>query len=88
MNEFLKDAFVLIVSSKPSHRTGVRKILVDLGASNHHIESTPDFAQAKERLTKEPVNILISDDDIGSQGTAIDLIKLFTQNNTGLPPDL
>jgi CheY-like chemotaxis protein len=81
MNEFLKDAFVLIVSSKPSHRTGVRKILVDLGASNHHIESAPDFAQAKERLTKEPVNILICDDDIGSQGTAIDLIKLFTQNN-------
>lgn len=82
MNEFIKDALVLIVSSKPSHRSGVRKILIDLGVSNNHIEAAPDYLLAKERIIEGPVNILIMDDDIGSQGNPIDLTKLYITHNS------
>jgi CheY-like chemotaxis protein len=82
MSKFLSTATVLLISSKPSHRSGVRKLLVDLGVENQRIEVAADFIQASERLKKAPINILITDDDIGDQGTAIDLVAVFEANNS------
>jgi DNA-binding NarL/FixJ family response regulator len=82
MSEFLKSATILLVSSKPAHRSGVRKLLFDSGADNQRIEVASDFNQAKDRLSKEVVHIVITDDDIGEGGSAIDLIQLHNSNNT------
>lgn len=81
MIDFLKSASILLISSKPAHRSGVRKLLFDNGADNQKIEVSSDFNQAKERLQKEVVHIVITDDDIGTDGSAIDLIKLHHNNN-------
>lgn len=82
MNKYLNSATILLVSSKTTHRSGLRKILCDLGADNHRIEIASDYAQAETRLAKKDVvNILISDDDIGEGGTAINLIHKHEVNN-------
>jgi DNA-binding NarL/FixJ family response regulator len=82
MSDFLKSASILLISSKPAHRSGIRKLLFDNGADNQKIEVASDFNQAKERLSKGIVHIVVTDDDIGSEGTAIDLIKLLHENNS------
>jgi tetratricopeptide (TPR) repeat protein len=81
MNEFLKSANVLIVSSKPSHRTSVKKLLIDNGVNNSNIEGVTDFSSAKDKISQMIIHILVTDDDIGNQGTAIDLLKLHFENN-------
>jgi tetratricopeptide (TPR) repeat protein len=82
MNEFLKSSSVLIVSSRPGHRSSVKKILMDLGLNNNNIEASTDFISARERFSLSPVNILVMDDEIGNQGSAVDLLKLFHSNNS------
>lgn len=82
MSDFLKTASILIVSSKPAHKTGVKKLLNDIGADYQKIEVAADFQQAKLRLeSEEKIHILITDDDIGDNASAIDLISLLESNN-------
>lgn len=81
MSDFLKESSVLIISTRPSHRTSVKKLLLDQGVNNNRIEGVTDFAQAKEKLLQGLINILITDDEIGSQGTPVELLKLHQQNN-------
>ena len=81
MSDFIKESTVLIISTRPSHRTSVKKLLLDLGVSNSRIEGVTDFNQAKEKLLQGVINILITDDEIGSQGTPLELLKLHQQNN-------
>lgn len=81
MSNFLKQSTFLLVSSKPTMRSSLRKLLCDLGADNHSIEVASDFALATARLAKTPVNVIISDEDIGEKFSALDLIALHTANN-------
>ena len=81
MNNYLKTAHILLVSSKPTHRSGVRKILCDLGADNHNIEVASDYTQALERLKKSAVNIVVADDDLSETEFGIDIIALHEMNN-------
>jgi DNA-binding NarL/FixJ family response regulator len=77
----LKKLSILLVSSKTTHRAGLRKMLCDMGADNHFIEIAADYTQASERLSKSPMNILISDDDVSEKYSALDLIPLHAANN-------
>ena len=61
---FLQSASILLIGSKPSHRSGLRKILVDMGADNHNIEVASDYGQASSRLSGTTVQIVFSDEDI------------------------
>lgn len=81
MKRLIKDFHILIASSKPSQRSGLRKTLCDLGAENRFIEVSADFARTVERLKKDPINLLIVDDDIGDEENALELVDLFIQNN-------
>ena len=82
MSNFLTTATILIVSSKTTHRTGVKKLLNDNGADYQKIEVASDFEQAKQRLEEqEVVHIIISDNDIGEQSSIIELIPIFFKNN-------
>lgn len=82
ISDFLKTATILIVSSKTTHRTGVKKLLNDNGADYQKIEVASDFAQAKQRLEEQDiVHIIITDNDIGEDESVASLIPIFFSNN-------
>jgi DNA-binding response OmpR family regulator len=81
MSKISYKGIILLVSSHTSHRSGLRKTLCDLGADNKNIEVAASFDQAKERLSQEPVNIIITDDDIGDKETGFDLLHWHEKNN-------
>lgn len=81
MSYSLKDSVILLVSPQPSHRSSLRKSLCDLGASNKLIEVSPDFNQAKARLTQGAVDIVITDDEFNETQSGMDLIELHEKNN-------
>ncbi len=81
MSEFIKNASVLLVSSRPAHRSGIRKLLVDMGADNQKIEVASDFNQAVEKMSKKTVHLVISDEDIKPGGDILDLISSFHTHN-------
>jgi CheY-like chemotaxis protein len=78
---FLSSASILLIGSKPSHRSGLRKILVDMGADNHHIEVASDFSQASARLAAGPVEIVFTDEDLDTMAQTFELLKLHQKNN-------
>ncbi len=80
MTSFLKGSSFLLVSSRPTHRSSLRKVLCDLGAENQFIDAASDFVQAKERLSKSGVNVVITDEDIGEKFSSIDLLPLHEKN--------
>ena len=80
MNKYLKTSSILLVGFKPSHRSGLRKMLVDIGADNRLIEASPDFEQACTRLSGDSVNIIISDDEFEDRGQIFELIKMHRKN--------
>jgi CheY-like chemotaxis protein len=78
---FLQSASILLIGSKPSHRSGLRKILVDMGADNHNIEVASDYGQASSRLSGGPVQIVFSDEDLDTMAETFELLKLHQKNN-------
>jgi tetratricopeptide (TPR) repeat protein len=56
-------------------------MLIDLGADNSHIEVAPNFDQAADRIARGPLNILITDDDIGEDEAVDRLLKLHQTAN-------
>ena len=81
MSQLLKQAKILLVCTQTSLRTSLRKALCDMGADNKLIEIASDMQQVKSRLSKDPINILITDSDIGDKEKGLDLIELFEKNN-------
>lgn len=81
MSDFLKEATVLIVSNKASHRTSIKKLLIDQGVKNNKIDGISDFSQGKIKLSLTEVNILILDDEEGIDGSPLELLKSHQENN-------
>jgi tetratricopeptide (TPR) repeat protein len=81
MANFLQESKILLISSHTSHRSGLRKTLVDMGVNNKSIQVASDFQQAKDILEKGRINILVSDEDIGKGHFATDLLELHRKNN-------
>jgi len=81
MSDFIKNASVLLISSKPAHRAGIRKLLVDMGADNQKIEVASDFNQSVEKLSKKTIHLVISDEDIQPGGDILDLISSYHSHN-------
>lgn len=82
VSEYLKKTTILLVSSQTSLRSGLRKLLCDLGADNRAVEIASDFDQALTRLkSRDPVNFIITDDEIGGNHTGLELIPLHENNN-------
>jgi hypothetical protein len=81
MSKYLAASSILLISSRSGHRSGLRKILFDNGASNNMIEVASDMEQVKDRFTQKPFNIIIADDDIGEHKDLIGLLMLHEQNN-------
>jgi len=81
MSNFLQKSKILLISSHNSHRSGLRKTLIDLGVNNKNVEVASDYLQAKDILLKEPIQILISDEEIGKGHQASDLLELHRKNN-------
>ena len=79
--DFLKESTALIVSNKASHRTSVKKLLIDQGVKNNKIEGVSDFSQAKLQLSLTDINILVLDDEESIEGSPIDLLKYHQENN-------
>jgi hypothetical protein len=88
MSKFLKTATCLLVSSKPSARSGLRKMLCDLGANNQLVEVASDFNQASARLKADPVNLVFMEDDFESQSSIFDLIKVHKNHRQSSPDHL
>ena len=88
MSKFLKTATCLLVSSKPSARSGLRKMLCDLGANNQLIEVASDFNQASSRLKADPVNMVFMEDDFESQSSIFDLINVHKNHKQNSPDHL
>ena len=81
MSKFLKTAKILLVGYKPSNRSGLRKMLCDMGGDNRLIEVTADLEQTKERFSADPVNIVFIDDDFENQEVMYEVMKLHQVNN-------
>lgn len=81
MSKPFKQGTVLLVTSQVSQRSGIRKTLSDMGMDNKLIEIAGDYEQAKTRLSKSPINLLITDDEIGADKKGMDLLELQRQNN-------
>ncbi len=76
MKKFLKSASILLVIPKPSARTGLKKMLADLGATSQLVDAAVDFEQAKTKLEANPVNLVFMDDDFENQKIIFDLMIL------------
>jgi DNA-binding NarL/FixJ family response regulator len=83
MKSLLKNKSVLLVSSHTSYRAGLRKTLADLGADNSLIEMAPNLAAAKDRLTRAPVNILITDAEF-DEVSGLELLAPHIENNPSI----
>lgn len=81
MSKLIQSFHILLVSPHTSHRAGLRKTLCDMGAENRFVEVAGDFARAKERLTKTPVNMLITDDELSETESGLELLDLHLKNN-------
>ena len=80
MKSLLKNKSVLLVSPHTSYRAGLRKTLADLGADNSLIEMAPNLEAAKDRLTRAPINILITDGEIDEK-SGLELLGPHIENN-------
>lgn len=81
MSKPFKKGTALLVTSQVSQRSGLRKTLFDMGVENKLIDVAADYEQAKLRLSSSPVNLLVTDDEIGKDKKGMDLIDLHRQNN-------
>lgn len=77
----LLEGKILLISSQPSQRSGLRKTLSDIGADNKLIDMANTFQQAKEKLAQEVINIVITDDDIEGHTKGFEILDMHIRNN-------
>lgn len=63
INEFFKESSVLIIGAKPHNRSGLRKMIADIGCDNRNLATCIDINEALEELQEKEVNVLLIDDD-------------------------
>lgn len=78
---FFKGSKSIILASRPSDRSGLRKFLVGLGASNLNIETCSRIDEGLEMLSKKPFNVLVLDYETDDFGGTEDIIKNFSQGS-------
>lgn len=81
MKELFKKWNFLIVSSQITQRSGLRKLLIDLGAQYQSIDVAGNLNQVEERFAKGVVNVIITDDEIESQPVADKILDMHLKNN-------
>lgn len=81
MKELFKKWNFLIVSSQITQRSGLRKLLIDMGVPYQSIEVAGNIKQVEERFAKGVVNMIITDDEIESTPVADKILDMHFKNN-------
>ncbi|WP_408096617.1 hypothetical protein ACJVC5_16390 [Peredibacter sp. HCB2-198] len=81
MSDLFKKWNFLIVSAQISQRSGLRKLLLDIGVGYNSIDVAANISQVEERLAKGVVNMIITDDEIANESVADRILNLHIKNN-------
>lgn len=76
--EFFNDSKVIIVGAKPTNRSGIRKMLTEIGGNSRNIETSVNITEALSALSAKRYNTLIFDDDCQDQALFPQLTQAFS----------
>ena len=75
--EFFNDSKVIIVGAKPTNRSGIRKMLTEIGGKSRNIETSVNINEALNSLSTERYNTLVFDDDCQDKELFAQLAQTF-----------